>query len=170
MTAHMKASVTRTERLNMVNRPGSRFASMKASISGWSQRMAAIMAPRRDPALMMVRHMASHTSMNDRGPEASAPIPLTAAPLGRRVEKSYPMPPPCCMVSAASLRFSKIPDMSSGMSPMTKQLNKVTLRSDPAPDRMRPAGRKPKPSNSSKKRRSQWSRPRGVAALSSNGP
>ena len=46
------------------------------------------MAPRREPALMMVLHMASHTSMNETGPEASAPTPFTAAPLGRKVEKS----------------------------------------------------------------------------------
>ena len=50
--------------------------------------MVAIIAPRRDPADMMVRHIASQTSMKDKGPEASAPTPFTAAPLGRRVEKS----------------------------------------------------------------------------------
>ncbi len=33
---------------------------------------------------MMVRHMASQTSMNDSGPDASAPTPFTGAPLGRR--------------------------------------------------------------------------------------
>ena len=84
----MKASVTSTDRLNMRSRPGSRFASMKASMSGWSQRIVAIIAPRREPALMIVRHMASHTSMNESGPEASAPTPFTGAPFGRRVEKS----------------------------------------------------------------------------------
>ena len=57
-------------------------------MSGWSQRSVAIMAPRRLPADMMVRHMASHTSMKLTGPEASAPIEATRAPLGRRVEKS----------------------------------------------------------------------------------
>ena len=46
------------------------------------------MAPRREPALMMVRHIASQTSMKDSGPEASAPTPFTGAPCGRRVEKS----------------------------------------------------------------------------------
>ena len=87
-TACMKASVIRTERLNILSRPGSCLASMKASMSGWSQRSVAIMAPRRLPALMIVRHMASHTSMNESGPEASAPTPLTGAPLGLSVEKS----------------------------------------------------------------------------------
>ena len=62
------------------------------------------------------------------------------------------MPPPCCMVSAACLRCSKMPLMSSGMAPMTKQLNRVTLRPVPAPARMRPAGRNLKSSIASKNR------------------
>jgi len=107
------------------------------------------MAPRRAPADMMVRHMLSHTSMNDSGPDASAPTPRTGAPLGRSEEKSYPIPPPCCMVSAASRRWSKMLPRSSPMSPMTKQLNSVTRRSLPAPDRMRPAGRNRKSRNAS---------------------
>ena len=37
---------------------------------------------------MMVRHMASQTSMKHSGPEASAATPLTSDPLGRMVEKS----------------------------------------------------------------------------------
>jgi hypothetical protein len=39
--------------------------------------MVAIIAPRREPADMIVRHIASHTSMNDSGPEASAATPVT---------------------------------------------------------------------------------------------
>ena len=50
--------------------------------------LVAIIAPRREPADMMVRHIASHTSMNDNGPEASAATPFTSAPRGRMVEKS----------------------------------------------------------------------------------
>ena len=65
-----------------------RLASTKASMSGWSQLSVAIMAPRREPALMIVRHMASHTSMKLIGPEASAPTPCTGAPRGLRLEKS----------------------------------------------------------------------------------
>ena len=84
----MKASVTSTDRLNIRRRAGSFFASMKASISGWSQRIVAIIAPRREPADMIVRHIASQTSMNDNGPEASAATPATGAPRGRMVEKS----------------------------------------------------------------------------------
>ena len=64
------------------------LAAMNASISGWSQRRVAIIAPRRAPADMIVRHMASHTSMKDSGPDASAATPCTFAPLGRMVEKS----------------------------------------------------------------------------------
>ena len=90
---------------------------------------------------MMVRHIASQTSMKLSGPEASAATPFTSAPRGRMVEKSYPMPPPCCIVSAASLSMSKMPPMLSGMVPMTKQLNSVTDRPVPAPAVMRPAGR-----------------------------
>ena len=64
------------------------FMDVWDSMSGWSQRMVAIMAPRRAPADMMVRHIASHTSIKESGPDASAPTPRTGAPLGRRVEKS----------------------------------------------------------------------------------
>ena len=140
-TASIKASVTNTLTLNIRNRAGSDLASMKSMISGWSQRIVAIIAPRRDPADMMVRHIESHTSMNDNGPLASAATPVTLAPLGRMVEKSYPMPPPCCIVRAASFSMSKIPPMLSGTVPMTKQLNKVTDRAVPAPAVIRPAGR-----------------------------
>ena len=87
-TAAMNASVTSTDRLKLRRRPGSRLAAMNASMSGWSQRSVAIIAPRRAPADMMVRHMESQTSMNDSGPDASAPTPFTGAPFGRREEKS----------------------------------------------------------------------------------
>jgi hypothetical protein len=43
------------------------------------------------------------------------------------------MPPPCCMVSAASFSASKMPAMLSGIVPITKQLNSVTDRPVPAP-------------------------------------
>ncbi len=67
------------------------------------------------------------------------------------------MPPPCCRVSAASRRFSKMPAMSSGMTPMTKQLKSVTSRLLPAPAWMRPAGRKAKSPSASKNRRRHFS-------------
>jgi hypothetical protein len=53
------------------------------------------------------------------------------------------------MVSAASRKCAKIPPMSSGTVPITKQLNKVTLRAVPAPATMRPAGMNLKPSSAS---------------------
>ena len=65
----MKASVTSTDRLKFLSLTGSAFASMKASISGWSQRSVPIIAPRREPADMMVLHIASQTSMKLTGPE-----------------------------------------------------------------------------------------------------
>jgi hypothetical protein len=101
---------------------------MKASMSGWSQRMVPIMAPRRWPADMMVLHMESHTSMKLTGPEAPAPTLFTRAPAGLSVEKSWPMPPPFCMVRAASFTFSKMELRSSAIGPMTKQLKSVTSR------------------------------------------
>ncbi len=84
----MKASVIKTDRLNIRRRAGSDFAAIKASMSGWSQRIVAIIAPRRLPADMIVRHIASHTSIKLSGPLASADTPLTSAPLGRIVLKS----------------------------------------------------------------------------------
>src|SRR3984893_8314275 len=51
------------------------------------------------------------------------------------------MPPPCCIVNAASRRWAKIPPISSGIAPITKQLNRVTSRPLPAPAMTRPAGK-----------------------------
>ena len=42
----------------------------------------------KDPADMTVLHIESQQSMNESGPLANAPTPLTSAPLGRIVEKS----------------------------------------------------------------------------------
>ena len=64
---------------------------------------------------MIVRHIASQTSMKLTGPDASAPMLLTGAPRGRSVEKSWPMPPPACIVSAASLTLSKMLERSSAI-------------------------------------------------------
>ena len=139
----------------MRKRAASDLAVIKSSISGWSQRIVAIIAPRREPADIIVRHIASQTSINDNGPDASAATPLTSAPLGRIVLKSYPMPPPCCIVSAASLSMSKMPPILSGIVPITKQLNIVTLRAVPAPAVIRPAGRNLKSSRASKNLPSQ---------------
>ena len=67
------------------------------------------------------------------------------------------MPPPCCIVNAASLSISKMPPMLSGIVPITKQLNNVTLRSVPAPAVIRPAGRNLKSESASKNLGSQAS-------------
>ncbi len=160
----MKASVTSTDKLKLRNRAGSRFASMNASISGWSTRRHPIIAPRRWPAECTVRHIESQQSMKVRGPEASAATPLTGLPHGRIVEKSIPTPPPCCMVSAACFRCSKIPSRLSGIVPMTKQLKRVTARSVPAPARTRPAGMNRKSSTASRNRASQVERVSGASA------
>ena len=79
----MKASDTSTERLKLDSRPLWRLASMNSSMSGWSHRQGRHHgAAPREPALMMVRHIASHTSMKETGPDASAPTPLTSGALG----------------------------------------------------------------------------------------
>ena len=151
LTASRKASVTRTERLKLRRRAGSRLASMNASMSGWSQRSVAIMAPRRARRHDGAAHGVPHVHEADR-PGGVRPDAGDARPFGRSVEKSWPMPPPCCIVSAASFTASKMAPRSSSTRPMTKQLKRVTARSLPAPARMRPAGRKPKSAIASWKR------------------
>ena len=99
------------------------------------------MAPRREPADIIVLHIESQTSMNETGPDASAAIPFTSEPFGLIVLKSYPIPPPCCIVKAASFSISKMPLMLSGITPITKQLNSVTLRFVPDPAVILPAGK-----------------------------
>ncbi len=143
-TACMKASVASTERLKCRNAPGLRFASIKSSISGWSQRSVAIIAPRRVPVDSSVAHACSHTCMKDTGPEATLPESAADNPAGRNVEKSQPMPPPSCIVTIASPSAEKIAPMESWMSPVTKQLNNVVRRCAPAPAKMRPSGKKRK--------------------------
>jgi len=87
-TAAMKASLTSTDRLKCRSTAGSRLASTKVSISGWSQRSVAIMAPRRAPVDNRVAHIASQMCMNDTGPDAMLPVAWATMPAGRRVEKS----------------------------------------------------------------------------------
>ena len=65
---------------------------------------AAAGARAHDGAAHRVPHI--HEGQRTRGVGADA---RTGAPCGRSVEKSCPMPPPCCMVSAASRKFSKMP-------------------------------------------------------------
>src|SRR5579885_1944548 len=100
------------------------------------------------------------------GPEATVPAPCACVPLGRSVEKSQPMPPPCCMVTALSCRMRKMLPIESSIVPMTKQLKSVTLRPVPAPARMRPPGKNLKFSKMEKNRASQPSPSSGSAAAS----
>jgi len=91
------------------------------------------MAPRRAPVDKMVPHMASQICIKDTGPEATVPVPFASVPRGRRVEKSSPMPPPCCIVTAPSCKALKMPGIESSIGPITKQLKSVTFRAVPAP-------------------------------------
>jgi len=126
---------------------------MNSSTSGWSQRSVAIIAPRRPPVASTVAHIEFHSRMNETGPEATEPDAVAGEPRGRSVEKSQPMPPPCCSVSADSSSARKMPAIESSMSPITKQLQSVTRRPVPAPARMRPPGRNAKSSSRAPNRR-----------------
>ena len=165
-SALREGALTSTDRLKRVSTPGARFAATKASMSGWSQARVAIMAPRRAPVDWTVAHIASHTCMKLTGPDATVPASSALAPDGRSVEKSMPMPPPCCIVSAPSRSAEKMPSSESSIGPITKQLNSVTRRPVPAPARMRPPGRKRKSASASANRRSHVARSRGSAAAS----
>jgi len=99
------------------NCPACRLAAMNSSISGWSQRKVAIIAPRREPVERMVPHIESQICMKDNGPDAMPPVPRALVPRGRSVEKSTPIPPPFCMVTAASSRARKIPGIESSTGP-----------------------------------------------------
>ena len=83
----MKSSVTATDMLKLASEP-SRLAWMKSSISGWSQRIIPICAPRRAPADSSVSQLLSNTRMYEIGPLARECVPCTSAPLGRIGEKS----------------------------------------------------------------------------------
>ena len=87
-TARMKASETSTEQLKWRSSAASRLASMKVSMSGWSQASVAIIAPRRAPVDSMVAHIASQMRMKDTGPEAMVPLACATMPAGRSGEKS----------------------------------------------------------------------------------
>ena len=81
---------------------GARFAATNASMSGCSHDITPIIAPRRGPISVTVAHICSHSCMNDTGPDERPPVASVFAPFGRNGEKSVPMPPPSCIVTAAS--------------------------------------------------------------------
>jgi hypothetical protein len=58
----MNASVSATDMLKLVSEP-SRLASTNSSMSGWSQRIIPICAPRRAPADSSVSQLLSNTRM-----------------------------------------------------------------------------------------------------------
>jgi len=134
----MNASETSTERLKCVSRPARRLASMKSATSGCSHESVPIIAPRRGPTPVTVSDIWFHSSMNETGPDAMPPVASAGAARGRSVEKSMPIPPPCCIVSADSRSAAKMPSSESSTVPITKQLNSVTRRAVPAPARIRP--------------------------------
>jgi len=87
-TAFIKASETSTDRLNIRNLPGSRLASMKASMSGWvasqgrhSSRAPVAGAHNRPAHRVPDIHKAQR-------PRRVGAHPLDRAPRGRKVEKS----------------------------------------------------------------------------------
>ena len=83
--------------------------------------------------------------MNATGPLDCEPRLEMRAPDGRSVEKSYPIPPPRRIVSAASDARAMIdpgPSVKlSAIPPLTKQLAAVTCRGLPMADWMRPPGK-----------------------------
>jgi len=84
----MNASVTSTDRLKLRSRAGLALGVDEGFDVGMvaAQRGHHRAAPA--PADMIVRHIASHTSMKLSGPDASAPTPFTGRHPGRSVEKS----------------------------------------------------------------------------------
>ena len=154
-TASMKPSVIKTDRLKFRSVPGSRLSSTNSTMSGWSQRKAPIMAPRRLLVASKVSQSESQILMKETGPEAIAPVFRATSPRGRKSEKSTPTPPPCCIVTAVSLSESRMPAIESSTGPETKQLNSVTCLSVPAPASTRPPGKNRKPHSSSRYRDDQ---------------
>jgi len=151
----MKSSVSATDSLKCGSTPLTSLASMKASMSGWSQRSVTIMAPRRTLFDASALLAASHTAMNDTGPEATPELAWANAPSGCRVEKSTPTPPPACSVTMASRRALKMPLTESSIGPITKLLSSVVWRSVPAAAKMRPPGKKRKSLKMTRKRSRQ---------------
>ena len=72
--------------------------------------------------------------INDIGPLDLLSRLLINVPLGLSVLKSYPIPPPICIVFAAFLAASMMPFMLSSIVADTKQLYGVTLRGAPIAD------------------------------------
>ncbi len=76
---------------------------MKSSMSGWSTRIVSMSAPRR-PAWLTVLVDSERRFMNEVEPGDPATVAFTAAPFGRRIERSVPTPPPVRYTIALSAR------------------------------------------------------------------
>ena len=145
LTAFMKASVTSTETLNMRSRAGIALGVDEGLDVGMiaAQRRhhgAAARARAHDGAAHRVPHI--HERQRPRGVGADALHRRALRPQGREIV------PDAAALLHGERRLAQVledADMSSGIVPMTKQLNSVTLRPVPAPAMTRPAGRNLKP-------------------------
>ncbi len=152
----MKASVTATEMLKFATEAPSSFIWMNSSMSGWSTRRMPMLAPRRVPPCLTASVAASMTLRKDTGPEATPWVLRTKLPLGRRREKSKPVPPPSLWTRAAFLTVSKMDSRESSMG-RTKQADRHMPR--PAPVRVGLLGRKSRAFMARRKRSAQALRP-----------
>ena len=91
-------------------------------MSGWSTLRTPICAPRLCPELAIVWQIESNIPIKDTGPEDLESKDLMRSPFGRSNEKSYPIPPPLLIVSAASEALSIMFVIESSIVPDTKQL------------------------------------------------
>jgi hypothetical protein len=93
-SAAKNSSLTPTERLKFSSCPGARLALMNSSMSGWSTRSTAMLAPRRRPPARITAVVWSNRCMNDSGPELMPPVDCTRSWRGRSALKENPVPPP----------------------------------------------------------------------------
>ena len=109
----MNLSVIPTEMLKLVIVPSFVLHVMNSSMSGWSTRSTAMLAPRLVPPCAIAPNAQSYTCMNETGPLARPMLDRTMAFFGRSLLNEKPMPPPVCWISAALRSVEKMP---SGLS------------------------------------------------------
>ena len=90
----MNFVVMPTEMLKFVILVRSSLLPMNSSTSGWSTRRMPMFAPRRVPPCFTAFVLASYSSMNETGPDATPVVLRTILPLARNREKEKPVPPP----------------------------------------------------------------------------
>ena len=105
MTARMNSWVMSTLMLAYCTfvRLASFLMVMKSSISGWSTRRVSINAPRR-PACDTAFVLSDSRFMKAVQPGEASTVAFTVAPLGRRIDRSVPTPPPVRKTMADSCR------------------------------------------------------------------